>query len=180
MKTKNANIFFVVLSVFLLSEALLYSDEVRHNPWSLIIYRPENSFQINETRCYLKLEDAETGEDVTYTKARANYSWMSEPKKGIPYERSYYLCGGMAMHLLLQKGKYKMSFYTPKDKVFGEGLSDELLSRNWNSNVFLYDTENPAKVIFVSPTATENGFYNGGWHIDYKAPEFFKFTKPLQ
>ena len=26
----------------------------------------------------------------------------------------------------------------------------------------------------------ENGFYDGGWYIDYKAPKFFKFTKAKQ
>lgn len=179
MKTNKAELFPIVFFLILLNATFLHAeDEVRHNPWSLIIYRPANSYQINETRCYLKLEDADTGEDVTYTKAKANYSWISEPKKGIPYERSYYLCGGMAMHLLLKKGRYKISFYTPKEKVFGQGFSRELLEKDWNSNAFLYDTENPAKVIFVSPAANENGFYNGGWHIDYKAPKFFKFTKP--
>ena len=48
----------------------------------------------------------------------------------------------------------------------------------WTSNQFIYDTENPAKVIFVYPTADDNGFYNGGWIISSKAPEFYKFTKP--
>ena len=82
------------------------------------------------------------------------------------------------MHLLLKKGSYKISFYTPKEKISAQGLSKELLKKDWNSNTFLYDTENPAKVIFVSPTANENGFYDGGWHIDHKAPKFFRFTKP--
>ena len=114
MKTKKTELFSIALFLLLfLNGICLYAeDEVRHNPWSLIIYRPENSWQINETRCYLKLEDAETGEDVTYTKSKANYSWVSEPNKGIPYERNYYLCGGMAMHLLLKKGSYKISFYS--------------------------------------------------------------------
>ena len=48
------------------------------------------------------------------------------------------------------------------------------------SNTFYYDTNNPTKVIFVMPTADENGFYDGGWYIDYKAPKFFKFTKAKQ
>lgn len=82
------------------------------------------------------------------------------------------------MHLLLKKGRYKISFCTPKEKIFAQGLSQKLFEKDWSSNIFLYDTENPAKVIFVSPTANENGFYNGSWHIDHKAPEFFKFTKP--
>ena len=77
MKTKKTELFSMALFLLLfLNGICLYAeDEVRHNPWSLIIYRPENSWQINETRCYLKLEDAETGEDVTYTKSKANYSW---------------------------------------------------------------------------------------------------------
>ena len=55
---------------------------------------------MNDVRCWLRLEDAETGEDVTYVKARANYAWINRSKEGIPYERAYYLSGGMAMHLL--------------------------------------------------------------------------------
>ncbi|MGN0729018.1 hypothetical protein [Treponema sp.] len=176
--------FFVfLLPVFLLCAApcafFAEEPEVRHNPWSLIIYRPENSWHINEVRCYLRLEDALTGEDVTYKNAKANYSWMSEPKKGIPYERSYYLSGGMAMHLLLKSGKYKIYFYTPKEKLAGLVTEKELARKDWRSNVFLYDTENPARVIFVSPCADENGFYTGAWNISGKAPLFWKFTKPV-
>ena len=50
--------------------------------------------------------------------------------------------------------------------------------REWRSNTFAYDTAHKPRVIFVSPTANDNGFFNGGWHIDYKAPQFYQYTKP--
>ncbi|WP_177206240.1 hypothetical protein [Treponema bryantii] len=37
------------------------------------------------------------------------------------------------------------------------------------NSFFEYNTENPTKVIFVTPTRNDNGFYNGGWIIDYKS-----------
>ena len=81
------------------------------------------------------------------------------------------------MHLTLKPGKYKILFYTPVDKQNGFSYSEEgTRPFEWKSNVFDYDTENPAKVIFVSPVVNENGFYNGGWHIDGKSPKFFKNT----
>lgn len=148
---------------------------VRHNPWSLIIYRPENSPGMNEVRCRLRLTDAETGEDVTYTKAKANYSWISRPNEGIPYQRTYYLSGGMAMHLLLKPGRYRISFCTMENRQSGSASAEP---EHRISNEFFYDTENPAKVIFVSPTANENGFYDGGWFVSAKAPRYFQFTVP--
>ena len=158
------------------------SPEVRHNWWELIIYRPQNNGDLNYVRCWIKLEDAETGEDVTYTKAKATYEWASIPDRVNYYQKTYYLDGGMAAHLTLQKGKYNITVYTPKDKA-GYFTSQNPCSNDgdWISNEFYYDTENPTKVIFVVPTADDNGFYNGGWYIDYKAPKYFKkFTTPIQ
>lgn len=170
-------------------------EDLKHEPWSLIIYRPENSEGMNLVRCWLKLEDAETGEDVTYSKAKAKYEWIPDTiviKKKRPdllknffkpnrlstfyeYQKSYYLSGGMAMHLTLQKGKYKISLYTPKNEhAFFECSNKD----DWTSNVFYYDTENPKKVIFVSPAANDNGFYKGGWLITEEEADFYKFTKP--
>ena len=169
---------------------------LHHNQWSLIIYRPVNNEPLNSVRCWVKLEDAETGEDVTYTKTKARYEWTSDTKiihkndprsfysifkpdntaKLYDYQRTYYLSGGMAMHLNLKPGKYKITVYTPKDKTNGFKTDNK---EDWPSNTFYYDTDNPARVIFVSPTANDNGFYNGGWYIDYKAAKFFKITIPL-
>lgn len=178
----RSRLIFLFTLIAFLTGGRIFSEtvpEVRHNPWSLIIYRPENSSGMNEIRCWLRLIDAETGEDVTYTKIKANYSWISCPKEGIPYQKTYYLSGGMAMHLLIQSGKYKISFYTPPESQNGFPAADGTENaRQWESNEFFYDTNNPAKVIFVSPTANENGFYNGGWYIDYKAPLYYQFTKP--
>ena len=178
----RSRLIFLFTLIAFLTGGRIFSEtvpEVRHNPWSLIIYRPENSSGMNEIRCWLRLIDAETGEDVTYTKIKANYSWISRPKEGIPYQKTYYLSGGMAMHLLIQSGKYKISFYTPPESQNGFPAADGTENaRQWESNEFFYDTHNPAKVIFVSPTANENGFYNGGWYMDYKAPPYYQFTKP--
>lgn len=152
----------------------------RHNPWELIIYRPENSAGMNDVRCWLRLQD-EAGNDIPVdvrsypNSVSATYEWISVPDVVNRYERSAYLSGGMAMHLHLRAGKYRISFYTPADRQTGAGVPNQT---QWESNEFFYDTENPAGVIFVTPAADENGFYTGEWHIDYKAPKFFKFTKP--
>ena len=171
------------------------NSPLHHNQWELYIYRPVNSDKMNITRCWLKLEDTE-GNDVTYTACKATYYFpdqvVKDPKEGLPYfssifhhtgprtvykyQRTYYLDGGMVMHLTLKPGKYKISFYTPEDQHFFVKTQN----KEWTSNIFEYDTQNPTKVIFVSPIANENGFYTGGWHISGYAPEFFKFTKPKQ
>ena len=128
-----------------------------HDKTSLIIYR-----------CFLRLQDEE-GNDVTYTACTATYEWMSTPDIIRNYKKTYFLSGGMAMHLKLKKGRYKISLYTPKDQqnnfTYAEAGAKTF---QWESNIFEYDTENPAKVIFVTPTRNDNGFYNGGWIIDYK------------
>ena len=174
---------------------ILNDDSPLHfNQWELLIYRPENSGTMNNIRCWLKLED-ENGNDVTYSKCKATYYYAnnvvkdkkaetmqfgsifhrSAPRQVFEYQKTYFLEGGLVMYLLLQPGKYKISVYTPKDQQYLAKIENK---NEWTSNVFEYDTENPAKVLFVSPTANDNGFYNGGWHIDFKAPKYFKFTKP--
>ena len=141
-----------------------------HDKTSLIIYRPDNLGVLNDIRCFLRLQD-EAGQDITYDSSRitATYEWMSTPDIIRNYKHTYFLSGGMAMHLKLKKGRYKISLYTPLDQqnnfTYAEADAKPL---QWESNVFEYDTENPAKVIFVTPTRNDNGFYNGGWVIDYK------------
>ena len=169
MFTKKS--FFMI--IFFVSTCL-FAQDLHHNPWELIIYRPENNGDLNYVRCWVKLEDAETGEDVTYSKATATYEWISIPDRINYYQKTYYLDGGMAMHLNLKPGKYNITIYTPKDKTNLYPCDNK---EDWTSNTFYYDTNNPAKVIFVSPTANDNGFYTGGWFIDYKAPKYFKFTQ---
>lgn len=195
--------FFLSLFLFLIFPIFFNAQEkdsadsdskIHFNPWELLIYRPENSGTMNNIRCWLKLED-ENGNDVTYTKCKATYYYAnnvvkdkkaetmqfgrifhhSAPRQVFNYQKTYYLEGGLVMYLLLKPGKYKISVYTPENQQY---LSKVENKSEWKSNVFEYDTENPAKVIFVSPTANENGFYNGGWYIDYKAPEYYRFTKP--
>ena len=139
-----------------------------HDKQSLIIYRPDNIGVLNDIRCFLRLED-ENGNDVTYTKCTATYEWMSTPDIIRNYKHTYFLSGGMAMHLKLKKGRYKISLYTPKDQQNNFTYAEaDAKPFQWESNVFEYNTENPTKVIFVTPTRNDNGFYNGGWIIDYK------------
>jgi hypothetical protein len=173
------------------------SKEVTHNPSRLIIYRPENKYSLNEIPCYIKLENAE-GKDVTNEKSfcKTFYEWVSwrsdvskirghDPKsfstlfdrnnleKVYQYKNKIYLMGGMASHLNLAKGKYKITVYTPIKDQFNFKYPTNTKAFEWKSNEFFYDTENPTKVIFVSPKFTDNGFYAGDWIIDYKAPKYF-------
>lgn len=164
-----AAVFFFVLFA-------LGAQDVRHNPWELIIYRPENSFHINQIRCRILLED-ENGNDVTRTSASATYEWVSIPGVAHKYQGAYFLLGGMAAHLNLKRGKYKITVFTLPEDLEGTNYAG---GDEWRSNEFFYDTENPAKVIFVSPTANQNGFYDGGWKITSQAPKFFQFTQPMR
>ena len=139
-----------------------------HDKTSLIIYRQDNKGVMNDIRCFLKLEDMD-GNDVTYTACTATYEWVRIPNVVNQYKKKYYLSGGMAMHLKLKKGRYQITLYTPIDQQANFTYSDPSIQPfDWQSNTFTYDTENPTKVIFVYPTYTENGFYAGGWVIDYK------------
>ncbi len=139
-----------------------------HDKTSLIIYRQDNKGVMNDIRCFLKLQDMD-GNDVTYTACTATYEWVSIPNVVNQYKKKYFLSGGMAMHLKLKKGRYQISLYTPVDQQANFTYSDPSTEPfDWQSNTFIYDTQNPTKVIFVYPTYTENGFYSGGWVIDYK------------
>lgn len=140
----------------------------------LIIYRPENDHPMNEVRCYIQIFD-ENNNDVTYSCGNAFYSWANIPGRYHAYKKRYYLTGGMAFHVNILPGKYKISVYTPKDEHYDINTENK---EAWNSNTFEYDSDNPINVIFVAPTVNDNQFYNGGWTIHYKAPKFYKFTKP--
>ena len=157
----------------------------------LIVYRPQNTQNINLVRCWIKIQD-EDGNDVTQTVARASYAYMDRPNVRFWYQKSFYLDGGMACHLYLNRGKYKISVFTPKNQVEGFPIAKRLQT-DWDSTVFEYDSSkiensvdknaNILHVIFVSPCADENWFYVPRWNIDYKAPTFLRdreprFTKP--
>lgn len=204
MFLKKQSVLFIFLLYICNFSTLIFAQQkiqklnddspLHFNQWELLIYRPENSGTMNNIRCWLKLED-ENGDDVTYSKCKATYYYAnnvvkdkkaetmqfgsifhrSAPRQVFEYQKTYFLEGGLVMYLLLQPGKYKISVYTPKDQQYLAKIENK---NEWTSNVFEYDTENPAKVLFVSPTANDNGFYNVGWHIDFKAPKYFKFTKP--
>lgn len=147
---------------------------------ALIIYRPENSSAINTVRCYIRITD-ESGNDVTAEETRASYAWITDPadrppKDLHPYAGRYYLEGGIAAHIGFRKqGRYTITVYTPADE---QQLSPAANGKEWVSNTFTYRTDSTLKVLFVSPTADDNGFYDGGWYLSHRAPKFYKVTKP--
>lgn len=141
---------------------------------ALIIYRPVNNGDMNDVKCYLRILDEEDN-DVTYTAARIFYAWIDQPHVYYAYKKNYYLMGGIAMHVYLKPGKYKISVYTPKEAQNGFVCEN---NETWESNTFYYNTENKLNVLFLSPTANDNYFYNGGWHLDFKAPKFRYYTVP--
>lgn len=145
------------------------------NLYALIIYRPYNNEYMNSVPCYLRILD-ENDNDVTYEVSKATYTYYDRPQHFFAYKNKLYLMGGMAMHLHLIPGRYKISFYTPADKYKGFFTGN----KTWESNTFIYNTENPLNVLFVTPTANDDYFYDGGWYLDYKAPKFFKYTIPKQ
>ncbi len=173
----------IVFFLLLIFNSFLYAQQphlqeknIKHNPWELRIYRPINAGSMNDVRCFLRLEDSE-GNDVTKTAIRkAYYKHAGSPDKNYSYKNKIYLTGGTILYLNLKSGKYKISVYTPPEYQYP--YSKKSSGSDWSSNIFEYDTENPLKVIFVYPTANENSFYNGGWIINYKSPEFYEFTKP--
>lgn len=169
MKRFLLGLLLITFSTLSVSSADLTPD-IKHNPWELIIYRPQNTEVINDIRCWLKIEDMD-GNDVTFSAAWATYEWVSVPKVVNKYERSYWLSGGVAMHLNIKPGRYKMTVSTPSDRQWPYPSENR---DEWKSNEFIYDTENPAKVIFVYPGMNENGFYDGRWIISGRAPKYFK------
>ena len=78
-------------------------------------------------------------------------------------------------------GTYRLTFYTPLDRQNAYDTSLPHTGQEWTSNTYIYNTEDKQlKAIFVSPVANENGFYTGGWHIDYRAPKYYIYTKPYR
>ena len=175
------------LALAFLLAAAAFSEE-------LVVYRPQNSADINAVRCWIRVEDMD-GNDVTYKNARASFAYMNRPDELSWYRRSFYLEGGMACHLYLDPGKYRISVYTPKSHVECFSLPERLRT-DWDSDSFVYDSgiiensvdkddANLLRVIFVSPVADENWFYKPRWHVDYRAPSYLRnrdpqFTKPYR
>ena len=60
------------------------------------------------------------------------------------------------MHLKIKPGKYKIEFYTPKDKTYP---FQYLKKTEWKSNSYYYDTESDLVILYVSPTADDNYLY---------------------
>ena len=164
----------------------------------LIIYRPQNSDNINLVRCFVKIED-EDGNDVTGIQSKNSFAYMDRPGDLRWYQNQErpYLDGGMACHLFLNTHlgqRYRISVYTPKRDVEGFDVR-ESLKTDWDSDVFVYDSSrvensvdgnyNPLRVLFVYPTADENWFYRPHWAIGYRAPTYLgdrypQFTRPRQ
>lgn len=175
------------LALAFLLAASAFSEE-------LVVYRPQNSADINAVRCWIRVEDMD-GNDVTYKNARAAFAYMDRPDELSWYRRSFYLEGGMACHLYLDPGTYRISVYTPKSHVECFSLPERLRT-DWDSDSFVYDSgiiensvdkddANLLRVIFVSPVADENWFYKPRWHVDYRAPSYLRnrdpqFTKPYR
>ncbi len=146
---------------------------------ALEIYRPENFGNMNIVPCMIRVTDMD-GNDASSSIISISYSWYYEinKKKGKWLHRYWNGCftGGTVVHLDMKSGSYKISVYTP---VKDQSEYASLTRQDWISNEFVYKTGSPAlNVIFVSPVANDNGFYTGAWHIDYRAPKFYIYTKP--
>ncbi len=148
--------------------------------FSLEIYRPENYGHMNDIPCLLEITDMD-GNDASDKIISLNMSWYYDMQTKPHWTHNYYkgcFRGGSVLHLEMMEGTYLISVRTPVEMQDGMILEND---GEWTSNSFEYKTGSPAlKVIFVSPTANQNGFYTGGWHVDYRAPKFFKYTKPYR
>lgn len=150
---------------------------------ALHIYRPENKSPLNTVPCLIRVTDLD-GNDASAAVTHLSYNWYYELRhldwRGEPKRQNTYFngcfTGGVVVHLLTKPGIYRISVYTPA--AYQQGLGDG--ERTWESNAFTYDTRNKPNVIFVSPTANDNGFFSGGWHIDHRAPRFWQYTKPYR
>ena len=158
--------------------------------FSLNIYRPENKGALNTIPCLIRITDME-GNDVADAITHLSYNWYYELRtlnwRGEPKTLHRYFngcfTGGVVVHLLTKPGKYLISVYTPPEHQQDYGDTAGNLGgqkRTWESNTFTYDTTHKPNVIFVSPTANDNGFFNGGWHVDYRASKFWQYTKPYR
>ena len=145
---------------------------------SLEIYRPENYGAMNVIPCVLKVTDTE-GNDAWESVLRLDYSWYYDMRNRRKWTHRYWrgcFTGGTILHLELKPGTYLISVSTPVDLQQGFVAEHE---GEWTSNTFVYNTESrELKVIFVSPGADANGWYDGSWHVDYRAPQFYIWTKP--
>ena len=160
----------VILGVF-----IFFDTGIR----ALEIYRPENFGEMNDVPCMIRVTDME-GNDASASIKSISYSWYYEINNGKMWLHRYWngcFAGGTVVHLVMKEGTYKISVYTP---VKNQAEYSSLTKKEWASNEFVYKTGEPAlNVLFVSPVANDNGFYSGAWHIDYKAPKFYIYTKPL-
>ncbi|MBQ2551757.1 MAG: hypothetical protein II563_02775 [Treponema sp.] len=159
---------------------LFFSILISSFAYSLEIYRPSNFGLMDEIPCILKITDMD-GNDASDKIISISVTWYDGMQTDPHWTHKYYdgcFTGGAIVHLEMQRGTYKISVSTPKEhqRDYLPGNTEE-----WTSNEFTYKTGSPAlKVIFISPTANQNGFYTGGWHIDYRAPKYFMYTKPYR
>lgn len=158
-----------------------------HKLYALEIYRPENFGSLNDIPCLLSVQDLD-GHDASESIIHLSYSWYYELRdldwRGEPKVLHTYFdgcfTGGAVLHLLLKPGTYRISVYTPRDYQVNWPEGSAAPKTQWQSNTFIYKTGTQLKVIFVSPVANQNGFFNGNWHISHRAPKFYKYTKPRQ
>lgn len=176
------------LAAFLASFALPLS--------ALEIYRPENAGSLNAIPCLFRITD-ESGADASARIRHISYNWYyelprpafsSQPKKLHKYFNGCF-SGGAVVHLIMEPGVYRISVYTPAS--LQQGYHDEHAELHrvsaepfeWTSDEFVYDSRAPfpagkPRVIWVSPCADDNCFFNGRWHIGAKSPAFYQSTKP--
>lgn len=158
--------------------------------FSLNLYRPENKGALNAIPCLIRVTDLD-GNDASDAITHLSFNWYYELRRldwrGEPKHLHTYFngcfTGGVVVHLLTKPGTYLISVYTPPEYQQGYAENASQLAgkkRAWESNTFLYDTSHKPNVIFVSPTANDNGFFSGGWHVDYRAPQFWQYTKPYR
>ena len=84
-------IFLIYLLFFFTIQAFPEKTSLKFNPWELIIYRPENSEDLNQIRCFLKIQD-ENGNDITKSeKVKICYEWVSIPGKAYYFKNKIYL-----------------------------------------------------------------------------------------
>ena len=130
-------------------------------------------YKIGETYIHKK-EDPDYWVRLTYTDGKSKYSANDSNGVSIHYitksdgSKGAMFCIDPTQASANDGGEVKVTrilYGSSNNFTYAEADAKPF---QWESNVFEYNTENPTKVIFVTPTRNDNGFYNGGWIIDYK------------
>lgn len=172
---------FLEKKMLIIILALTLAAGVQAKQNSIEIYRPENYGNLNDVPCLLKITDPD-GNDAWDKITHISYSWAGDMRNKDKLTHSYYrgcFTGGCIIHLTMRPGTYRISVCTPRNLQQDYELSYDSAEGDWTSNEFIYQTNAEAlKVIFINPCANRNGFFTGKWNIDYRAPKFYRYTKP--